>query len=92
MKDNDTPNPTIPILPSEPITLIDALKPLFEPPIPEMVDFLKDGWALVDPDSAEGQIKMLWLRYKQTSVALAAACREIEALKKRIENGPPVVQ
>jgi hypothetical protein len=35
-------NPTIPVLPEEPISLGVALQPLFEPPIPDMAHFLTE--------------------------------------------------
>jgi hypothetical protein len=86
MADQKTPkrNPTVPVLPEEPITLSDALRPLFEPPIPDMAEFLEERWATADPESPEGQVKMLWLRYKQTAIALAVACKEILTLEDRV--------
>jgi hypothetical protein len=84
MADHPKHNPTIPVLPEETIALTDALQPLFEPPIPDLAEFLEEGWAAADPESSEGQVKMLWLRYKQTAVALAIACKEVIALKERV--------
>jgi hypothetical protein len=61
------------------------MQPLFEPPIPDAAEFLMDEWWKTEPDAPEGQIKMLWFRYKQTAVALAVACRNIVQLEKRVE-------
>ena len=78
-------NPTIPELPDEPVTLTEAVRPLFEPPIPPLHEFLEEDWWEAEPDSSEGQIKMLWLRYKQTAVALAVATKEIINLQSRVQ-------
>src|SRR5258708_32731429 len=86
MAERDEPkrNSTTPVLPEEPMSLGDALQPLFDPPIPAPEEFLRDEWWKAAPDTAEGQIKMLWLRYNQTAIALAVACKAIAALEKRV--------
>jgi len=67
------------------MSLGEALQPLFEPPIPDAAEFLEDEWWKAGPETAQGQIKMLWLRYKQIAVALAVACKAITVLQKRVE-------
>jgi hypothetical protein len=84
--DDSRHNRTTPALPEKPISLGDALQPLFEPPIPTPAEWLSDGWFKVsDLESSEGQVLMLWLRYKQTAVALAIACKAIATLEQRVE-------
>jgi hypothetical protein len=78
-------NPTIPELPEVPPSLEEALNPLFEPAIPELNEFLAEGWWKNKPDEADSHIRMLWLRYRQTATALAAACAAIVRLQHRVE-------